>query len=126
MQSSEIGPVGDQMDASALGPIAELCDGEVSYFVEGTGHYILMTGLRFMVEGIEHKMDALLCLKNVASGYPTKLYLPTKVRSGLNWNESPYIHGRAWETFSWSGVSGDQTPIEILAGHLDALTRKLG
>lgn len=125
MQVLEIGT--DEMSAlpPELVPIAALCDGEVCYRQEGSRRFVYMAGLRFLVEGLEVKMDALLCLNHDNAGYPTKLYLPEKVRTGLNWNENAYFFGRSWETFSWSGVTPDLTPVEILAGHLQAFTRAI-
>lgn len=104
--------------------IAELCDGEVSRRTEGWRQLIHMQGLRFLVNGVEHTMDALLCLNHNNPTYPTKLYLAEKVGAGLNWNESVYLLGRDWHTFSWSGVSPQLAPGEILAAHLAPLNKK--
>lgn len=107
-----------------LQPIAALCDGEVSRRTEGWRRLIYMQGLRFYVDGVEMKMDALLCLNHDNATYPTKLYLAEKVGTGLNWNETAYLLGRMWHTFSWSGVLAAQSPIEILAAHLAPLNKK--
>lgn len=103
-----------------LVPIARLCTGKVQYLSEGSLRYIHMEKLRFIVQGAEKEMDALLCLNYTNSTYPTKLYLPAKLGLGLNWNESPYILAKAWHSWSWKDVSPNQTPFEILAGHLEA------
>lgn len=106
-----------------LRAIADLCDGEVSRRTDGWRKLIYMQGLRFYVAGVEHKMDALLCLNHDNASYPTKLYLFEKVGTHLNWNESAYLLGRQWHTFSWSGVSPEQSPFEVLALHLRALDK---
>lgn len=106
-----------------LQPIAELCDGEVSFRTEGWRRLIYMQGLRFYVGGIERKMDAVLCLNHDNPTYPTKLYLAEKVAGGLNWNETAYLLGRSWYTFSWRDVPANQPHIEILAAHLAALNK---
>jgi hypothetical protein len=80
-----------------------------------------MSGLRFLVRGAETQMDALLCLNYPNPTYPTKLYLTANLGLGLNWNENAYLLGKPWFTWSWKGVSPDQEPIAILAGHLEAL-----
>ena len=104
-----------------LRPIAELCDGEVSFRIDGWRHLIFMQGLRFYANGVEQKMDALLCLNHNNATYPTKLYLEKQIGTGLNWNEQAYILGRTWFTFSWRDIQPTLTPIEILAAHLGPL-----
>lgn len=106
-----------------LRPIADLCDGQVSYRTEGWRKLIHMQGLRFYAGGVERKMDAVLCLNHDNPTYPTKLYLAEQVGAGLNWNETAYLLGRSWFTFSWRDVSPNQTPIEILAAHLAPLNK---
>jgi hypothetical protein len=125
MLAQEIGSDETSVIPPELGPIAALCDGEVRYREEGNRRFVYMEGLRFFVEGVEKKMDALLCLNHENAGYPTRLYLPEKVRAGLNWNENAYFFARSWDTWSWSGVSPDLPPVEILAGHLQAFTRAI-
>lgn len=117
MSTTELSPVSEE----GLRPIAQLCDGEVSFKVDGWRHLISMQSLRFYANGIEHTMDALLCLNHNNPTYPTKLYLAAAVGGGLNWNETAYILGRSWSTFSWRDVSPNQRPIEILAAHLAPL-----
>lgn len=107
----------------ALLPIARLCDGEVSRRTEGGRELIYMEGLRFYGAGGQHKMDALLCLNHTNPSYPTKLYLAENIGAGLNWNETAYILGRNWFTFSWRDVSASLPAIEILAAHLAALNQ---
>jgi hypothetical protein len=125
MLTSEIGPDEASSVSRALGPIAALCEGDVSFREEGQRRLILMERLRLYVEGVETKVDALLILNHDNASYPTKLCLSERLRPGkVNWNESPYLLGRSWETFSWTGVSPDQSPIEILAGHLQAFTKE--
>jgi len=103
-----------------LAAIAALCSGSVCYMNEGTLRYIYMEGLRFLVRGAERQMDALLCTNYPNASYPTKLYLSANLGLGLNWNESAYILGRPWFSWSWRGVSPNQPPLAILAGHLEA------
>ena len=103
--------------------VAELCEGEVSRRTDGWRQLIYMQGLRFLAGGIEHTMDAVLCLNHNNPTYPTKLYLAEKVGAGLNWNESAYMLGREWHTYSWSGVSPQLPPAEILAAHLAPLNK---
>lgn len=106
-----------------LRPIAALCDGEVSYRTDNWRRLIYMQGLRFYAAGAERKMDALLCLNHNNAAYPTKLYLAENVGAGVNWNETAYLLGQQWHTFSWRDVGANQPPIEILAAHLAALNK---
>ncbi len=103
-----------------LAAIAELCSGSVRYMNEGARSYIYMERLRFLVRGTERQMDALLCTNYPNASYPTKLYFSANLGLGLNWNESAYILGRPWFSWSWRGVSPAQPPLAILAGHLEA------
>lgn len=119
MTTNNIPSVPDEL----LHPIAQLCDGEVSFRMEGARRLIFMQDLRFYANGAEQKMDALLCLNHNNPTYPTKLYLAAQLGCGLNWNETAYILGRSWYTFSWRDVASDQSPIEILAAHLAPLSR---
>lgn len=104
-----------------LVPIAELCGGEVRYMNEGGLRYVYMEGLKFLVRGTERQMDALLCLNYRNSSYPTKLFLPANLGLGLNWNETAYVLAKPWFSWSWKDVSPNQSPLAILAGHLEAL-----
>ncbi len=79
-----------------------------------------MEGLHFTVSGALRIMDALLCLNHDNPTYPTRLYLPEQIGTGLNWNETAAFLNRAWHTWSWRDVSPDQSPVEVLAGHLAA------
>jgi hypothetical protein len=106
--------------APDLAPIAALCSGRVKYTEDGGRRYVYMEGLRFLVRGQETQMDALLCVNYPNSSYPTKLYLPVNLGLNLNWNENAYILARPWFSWSWKDVRPNQTPIEILAGHLEA------
>ncbi|MDE5442526.1 hypothetical protein GWG65_13920 [Bradyrhizobium sp. CSA207] len=114
--------VTDELDAR-LRPIAELCEGEVSFRKEGWRELILMKALRLVASGAQHKIDAILCLNHDNPTYPTKLYLAQPVGSDLNWNETVYLLDRSWHTFSWSNVSPDQPWFDILAAHLRAIDR---
>lgn len=105
-----------------LQPIAELCD-KVSLKTEGWRKLIYMEKLRFLVGAKNFVMDALLCLNHDNTTYPTKLYLAENVGGGLNWNETAYLLGRNWPTFSWRDVSADQPCIDILAAHLAPLSK---
>lgn len=100
--------------------IATLCVGAVRYMTEQGLRYIYMEGLRFLARGEQMQMDALLCLNYHNTSYPTKLYLPTNLGLGLNWNESAYILARPWHSWSWSGVPANQPLLAILANHLGA------
>jgi hypothetical protein len=115
-------PANDDADDS-LHPIAELCDGKVSHRTEGWRKLILMEKLRFTAGGRQHVMDALLCLNHDNPTYPTKLYLAENVGAGLNWNETAYLLGRNWQTFSWRDVPANLSPFEILAAHLAPLNK---
>jgi hypothetical protein len=112
----------DDTDASLL-PIAELCDGKASFKTEGWRKLIYMERLRFRVGAKEYVMDAILCLNHDNPTYPTKLYLAENVGGGLNWNETGYLLGRNWPTFSWKDVPADQPYIDILAAHLAPLSK---
>jgi len=103
-----------------LAPIAWLCSGAVRYLEEAGLRYIYMEGLKFLVRGAEKQMDALLCLNYRNGSYPTKLYLPANLGLGLNWNETAYILAKPWFSWSWQGVSPNQPPFAILAGHLES------
>lgn len=113
-------PASDANIEPELAPIAALCAGKVRYMNEGGHRYIHMEGLRFLVQGTERQMDALLCLDYPNPSYPTKLYLTANIGLGLNWNETPYLFAKAWFSWSWKDVSRDQPPCAILAGHLEA------
>jgi hypothetical protein len=108
-----------------LQPIRELCDGDVSFRTEGWRRLIHMEGLRLLVGPTAHVVDAVLCLNHGETNptYPTKLYLALNLGAGLNWNESAYILGRNWLTFSWRDVRADQPHVAILAAHLAPLNR---
>ncbi|WP_035968396.1 hypothetical protein [Bradyrhizobium sp. WSM1417] len=117
------GSTNDGLDES-LRPIAQLCDGVVSFQTEGWRKLIYMEKLRFRVGSSSHVMDAILCLNHDNPAYPTKLYLAANVGGeGLNWNEQAYLLGRNWPTFSWKDVPADQPYVDILAAHLSALSK---
>jgi hypothetical protein len=80
-----------------------------------------MEGLRFKAGGQKREMDAVLVLNHDNGTYPTKLYLAENVGCELNWNETAYILGRNWHTYSWANVPPSLTPFEILANHLAPL-----
>lgn len=103
-----------------LTQIQQLCEGLVQRMTEGQQQYIHMPGLHFRVKGNATVMEALLCLNYPNPSYPTKLYLPTKLGLGLNWNDSPSILGKVWHSWSWKDVRPTQSPFAILAGHLEA------
>jgi hypothetical protein len=63
----------------------------------------------------EFVCEDILCLNYRNQSYPTKLYLPANLGLGLNWNETAYILGRPWFSWSWQGVSPAQPPLAILA-----------
>lgn len=109
-------PTEEELDA-----IRTLCSGQVSYHEDGWRQVIHMEGLRFQAEGQLREMNGLIVLNHDNLTYPTKLYLAEKLGCGLNWNESHYILGQEWHTFSWSNVRSNQTPIAILADHLAPL-----
>ena len=104
-------------------PIAVLCDGQVSYRTDGWRRLILMQGLGFYVNGTGQRMDALLCLNHDNATYPTKLYFPEQLGSGLNWNDQAHILGKPWFSFSWSGIPPTMAPVDILAAHLAPLNQ---
>lgn len=106
-----------------LGLIRELCNGKVARLKEGWRDLIYMEQLRLLV-GIEQRVvDALLCLNHENSSYPTKLYLAENLGAGLNWNETAYLLGRNWHTYSWSGVQPNQPFADILAAHVAPLAK---
>lgn len=119
MGSAVLSPVADAVEPELM-PIAELCSGAVRYMEEGGLRYVHMEGLKFFVRGTQTTMDALLCLNYPNNSYPTKLFLPVNVGLGLNWNGNAYLLARPWFSWSWQGVSPNQPPIAILAGHLEA------
>jgi hypothetical protein len=112
-------PTEEQLDA-----IRHVCAGEVSYRTDGWRRLIYMEGLRFKAGGQNQEMDAVLVLNHDNGTYPTKLYLAENVGCGLNWNESAYILGRNWHTYSWAAVPPSLTPVEILANHLAPMAPK--
>lgn len=118
--SSGASPAGEAGAEQELAAIAALCSGKVRYMEEGDRRYIHMEGLHFRVHEAEKQMDALLCLNYPNPVYPTKLYLPTNLGLGLNWNETASILAKPWSTWSWKGVTPDQAPLAILACHLKA------
>ncbi|MGA9795904.1 MAG: hypothetical protein WBQ17_10275 [Rhizomicrobium sp.] len=114
-----VGDTGGAPVEPELAPIALTCDGPVRYMEEGGRRYVYMQGLRYLVRGVPRSGDALLCLNYPNPGYPTKLYLTESLGLGLNWNENAYLLGRPWFTWSWK-VAGDERPLAVLAGHLEA------
>ena len=119
MSESE-GPTEEQLEA-----IRHLCAGEVSYRTDGWRRLIYMGGLKFKAGGQNHEMDAVLVLNHDNATYPTKLYLAENVGCGLNWNETAYILGRNWHTYSWTNVPSILTPFEVLANHLAPLALRM-
>lgn len=115
---SEIGDIDE-----SLRPIADLCDGRVSFKTEGWRRLIYMERLRFLVGTKQYVMDAILCLNHDNPSYPTKLYLAENVGGGLNWNETGYLLGRNWPTFSWRDVPANLPYFDILAAHLAPLSK---
>ena len=104
---------------STLGRLQVVCAGQVTRRAEGSDKFIELPGLCFLVRGQKRQMDALLCL-NQRDGYATKLYLAEPVAElGRPWSNF-YILGRNWFSWSWKEVSPNQSPIAILAGHLEA------
>src|SRR6185437_4094011 len=71
-------------------------------------------------DGKDTVVEALLCL-TTHTGYPTRLFLsqnfPNRPR---NW-QTAVVLGRTWHTWSWTGISADQSPTQILIQHLTAL-----
>ncbi|TIL83045.1 MAG: hypothetical protein E5Y89_02435 [Mesorhizobium sp.] len=105
-----------------LGPVRDLCDGKVTFRTEGWRKLIHMEKLRLLVGATQHVIDGILCLNHDNPTYPTKLYLAENVGGGLNWNESAYLLGRNWHTFSWRDVHANQPYLDILAAHLAPLS----
>lgn len=96
-----------------------LCSGTVSRRIEGNDKFIELPGLHFLCRGRQRVVDALLCL-NKRDGYATKLYFAGPVTEiGRPWTNF-YILGRNWFSWSWKDVQEHQSPIAILAGHLEA------
>jgi len=106
-----------------LRPLRDICDGEVRFMIEGERRLIFMQNLHLFVNGTQRIMDAVLCLNHNNPTYPTKLYLAEQLGCGLNWNETAFLLGRSWCTFSWRDVPSELSPIEILAAHLRPLER---
>lgn len=117
--SDEGAPTDEQLDA-----IRSVCAGDVSYRTDGWRRLIHMEGLRFKAKGQNREVDAILVLNHDNATYPTKLYLAENVGCGLNWNETAYILGRNWHTFSWANVPPNLAPIEILANHLAPIAQR--
>ncbi|MGE0271509.1 MAG: hypothetical protein AB7M05_17695 [Alphaproteobacteria bacterium] len=116
-------PAANDDTEESLRPIAGLCDGKVSFKTEGWRKLIYMEKLRFRVGVRPYVMDAILCLNHDNPTYPTKLYLAENVGGGQNWNETAYLLGRQWPTFSWRDVPPNQPYIDILAAHLAPLSK---
>jgi hypothetical protein len=111
------------MPEEHLRPLRDICAGKVRFLIEGQRRLIFLGNLRFLVNGAEKMMDAVLCLNHNNPTYPTKLYLAENLGCGLNWNETAFLLGRSWHTFSWRDVPSNQSPMEILAAHLAPLAR---
>ena len=120
MDSDKDVSAGNLDNEPELAQIAELCAGTVRFMNENGLNYIYMEGLRYLSQGIQRQMNALLCLNYTNGTYPTKLYLAENIGLGLNWNETAYLLGQPWFSWSWKGVAPNQKPIEILAAHLEA------
>jgi hypothetical protein len=102
-----------------LARLQVVCSGQVARRAEGPDKFIDLPGLHFLVRGQKRQMDALLCL-NQRDGYATKLYLAEQVpQLNQSWSNF-YILGKNWFSWSWKEVAANQSPIAILAGHLEA------
>jgi len=112
-----------EMAEEHLRPLRDLCAGEVHFMIEGEKRLIFLGKLRFLVDKTEKVMDAVLLLNHNNPTYPTKLYVAEQLGCGLNWNETAFLLGRNWFTFSWRDVPSNQSPIGILAAHLMPLSR---
>lgn len=106
-----------------LGLIREFCNGAVTRLKDGWRDLIHMEQLHLLIGGQERVTDAVLCLNHENSSYPTKLYFAENLGAGLNWNETAYMLGRQWHTYSWSGVLPNQPFADILAAHLAPLAK---
>jgi hypothetical protein len=104
-------------------PLQELCQGEVRYERDAWRKFAIMNSLSISTPVGVEIVDAMVCLNHDNQSYPTKLYLSRNLGAGLNWNECPVFFGKTWHTYSWAGISPQQTVIEILAGHLSPLNR---
>lgn len=107
-----------------LEPLLAICD-EASVLTEGPHSFVFLKNLRFLCKGNAVVTNALLCPQE-HSGYATRLFLEQKhdihsLSDGKppNWQVHPIL-GKSWHTWSWQGVSADQTLFEILAEHLNA------
>jgi len=120
MDAAEPGAAGIAV-VPELAPIAVLCSGPVRYRDEDGKRYVHMVGLHVLVRGEQKELEALLCLNYPNGTYPTRLYFRVNLGLGLNWNENAYIFATQWFSWSWKDVKATQSPIEILAGHLEAL-----
>ena len=82
--------------------------------------FLYLRVLRLPQGCVPAEVDALLCIHK-RDGYDSRLYLSSPIsHRGSNWSTT-YLFDRRWHTWSWQGVSAQQRPIQVLAGHLKAL-----
>jgi len=87
---------------------------------QGGEAFLYLEGLRLPPDRQPAEVDALLCL-HTREGYITRLYLSARIADrGANWT-AVYLLDRQWHTWSWQGVTPNQRPAQVLAGHLKAL-----
>ncbi|ABE35818.1 hypothetical protein DR64_5468 [Paraburkholderia xenovorans LB400] len=94
---------------------------------DGTKEFVILPALHIQVGEREYVLDALLLPSSEPGGYPTRLYLTQQIaerqtiggKAG-NWTcES--IAGKAWYTWSWTGVPSSLPLMDMLLAHLRAL-----
>lgn len=96
----------------------------LSLMEEGSFNFIQIENLK-LPEGCEPRMvKGLLCPMD-RDGYPSRLFLSTKVGhrgAGKNWNPATgtLIRGEHWWAVSWKTARPDQTLLEMVLDHLGA------
>ena len=92
---------------------------EVREVQQGGEGFLYLEGLRLPPGRQPAEVDAILCT-HARDGYSTRLFLSAQISGcALNWS-AVYLLDRQWYTWSWQGVSPNQQPVQILAGHLKA------
>lgn len=74
--------------------------GEIFVGQEGNEHFILIPN-KTLPDGCSPVATDVLYFPNPRDGYKGRLFFPTKVKNGPNWNTKARIMEREWHAYSW-------------------------
>ena len=86
---------------------------------EPSGTLVYLPGLQVLSGGKTHVVDALLCPR-ARDGYFTRLFFSEPLPVARNWTAYSIL-ARPWHAISWQGVPAEQSWLDILACHLEAV-----